>query len=51
MKATSWRTGNLRIKFKNFARSVIQLVIAKEMKTNNLKLLCHMNRKKEINFL
>lgn len=46
MKATSWRTGNFRIKSKTLARSLMQLVIAKEVKTNNTKLLSHMKKKK-----
>lgn len=46
MKVTSWRTGNLRIKSKTLVRNLIQLVIAKEVKTNNANLLGSMNRKK-----
>lgn len=52
MKNTPWRTGNLRIKSKTLARTLIQLAIAKEVKTNNAKLLSLISRKKkEINFL
>lgn len=52
MKDTSWRTGNLRIKSKTLARTLSQLVIAKEVKPNNAKLLSLISRKKkETNFL
>lgn len=52
MKHTSWRTGNLRIKSKTLARTLSQLVIAKEVKPNNAKLLSLISRKKkETNFL
>lgn len=52
MKNASWRTRNLRIKSKTLARTLIQLVIAQEVKTNNAKLLSHVSRqKKERNFL
>lgn len=43
MKATSWRTWNLRIKSKTLARSLIQLFIAKKVKTNNRRILSYMN--------
>lgn len=52
MKHTSWRTGNLRIKSKTLARTLSQLVIAKEVKPNNAELLSLISRKKkETNFL
>lgn len=37
MKAATWRTGDLRIKYKTLARSLIHPVTAKEVKTNNMK--------------
>lgn len=46
MKDTSWRTGNLRIKSKTLARTLIQLVVAKEVKPNNTKLLLSYKQKK-----
>lgn len=52
MKATSWRALNSRIKSRTLARYLIQFVTAKEVKTNNRRLLSHMNeKKKKVNIL
>jgi len=47
MKATSWRALNSRIKSRTPARYLIQFVIAKKVKTNNRRLLSHINERKK----
>lgn len=50
MKDTSWRTGNLRIKSKMLASTLIQLAFAKEVKPDNAKLPNLISRTKKQTF-